>query len=90
MKTYFQTFLQNFYTTKIWSHTVPSKIGYILTGEYLDPMISQKEISVSLCLVMTQVNCAVPAIKLLLSADDPVTNVEDHWNNWYCGTIGHC
>ena len=46
-------------------------------------MISQKEIPVSSCLVMTQVNCAVPAMNLLSSADDPVTknpNVEDLWN----------
>ena len=62
---------------------ISSKIGYILTGSYLDPMISQKEIPVSSCLVMTQVNCAVPAMNLLSSADDPVTknlNVEDLWN----------
>ena len=44
---------------------ISSKIGYILTGSYLDSMISQKEISVSSCLVMTQVNCAVPAMNLL-------------------------
>ena len=66
-----------------WLFLISSKIGYILTGSYLDPMISQKEIPVSSCLVMTQVNCAVPAMNLLSSADDPVTknpNVEDLWN----------
>ena len=46
-------------------------------------MISQKEMPVSLCLVMTQVNCAVPAMNLLSYADDLVTknpNIEDLWN----------
>ena len=62
---------------------ISSKIGYILTGSYLDPMISQMEIPISSCLVMAQVNCAVPTMNLLSSADDPVTknpNVEDLWN----------
>ena len=62
---------------------ISSKIGYILTGSYLDPTSSQKEVSVSSCLVMTQVNCVVPAMNLLSSADDSVIgnpNIEDLWN----------
>ena len=62
---------------------ISSKIGYILTGSYLDPTNCQKGIPVSSYLVMTQVNCVVPAMKLLSSADSPVTgnpNVEDLWN----------
>ena len=47
----------------------------------MDPVISQKGIPVSSRFVMTQ--CAVPAMNLLSSADDPpVTknpNVEDLW-----------
>ena len=62
---------------------VSSKIGYILTGSYLDTKSCQKGIPVSSCLVMTQVNCVVPAMNFLSSADSPVTgnpNVEDLWN----------
>ena len=62
---------------------ISSKIDYILTGSYLNPTSCQKGIPVSSYLVMTEVNCVVPAMKLLLSADSPVTgnpNVEDLWN----------
>lgn len=45
---------------------VSSKIGYILTGSYLDPMVSQGT-PVSSCLVMTQVNCVVAVMNLLPS-----------------------
>ena len=46
---------------------ISSRIGYILTGSYLDPNFSHK--GVSSCLIMTQVSCVVPAMNLLSSAE---------------------
>jgi len=45
---------------------ISSKMDYILTGSHLDPTSSQKEMAVSSCLVMTQVNCVVPAMNFVV------------------------
>ena len=66
-------------------HLVSSKIGYILTGKYMDPgdNKSSNQEQVSTCFVMTQVNCTVPEMNLLSSADVSVMrnpNIEDFWS----------
>ena len=48
---------------------ISSKIGYILTKSYLDPGLVKR----GYLYHCVQVNCAVPAINLLSSADDLVT-----------------
>ena len=66
-------------------HLVSSKIGYILTGKYMDPgnNKSSNQQQVSTCFVMTQVNCTVPEMNLLSSAGVSVMrnpNIEDFWS----------
>ena len=66
-------------------HLVSSKIGYILTGKYMDADNdkSSSQQQVSSCFVMTQVNCTVPEMNLLSSSDTSVTrnpNIEDFWS----------
>ena len=65
-------------------HLVSSKIGYILTGKYMDPGDNNSnQQQVSTCFVMTQVNCTVPEMNLLSSADVSVMrnpNIEDFWS----------
>ena len=66
-------------------HLVSSKIGYILTGKYMDSDNdkSSSQQQVSTCFVMTQVNCTVPEMNLLSSSDISVTknpNIEDFWS----------
>ena len=61
-----------------------SKIGYILTGKYMDPddKESSNQQQVSTCFVMTRVNCIVPEMNFLLSADVTVMrnpNIEHLW-----------
>ena len=63
-------------------HLVSSKIGHILTGKYMDPVDkkSSNQQQVSTCFAMMQVNCIVPEMNLLLSADVTVMgnpNIED-------------
>ena len=66
-------------------HLESSKIGYILTGKYMDAGNdkSSSQQQVSSCFVMTQVNCTVPEMNLLSSSDTSVTknpNIEDFWS----------
>ena len=63
---------------------VSSKIGYILTGSYLDPINKQKgnQQLVSSCSVMTQVNQTVKVLNLFSCSDDSLnktSNLEDFW-----------
>ena len=64
---------------------VSSKIGYILTGSYLDPMNEQQKNDqqlVTSCSVMTQVNQVVKVLNLFSSFDESLTktpNLEDFW-----------
>ena len=63
---------------------VSSKIGYILTGSYLDPMNKQQsgQQLVTSCSVLTQVNQVVKVLNLFSCTDDSFNktpNLEDFW-----------
>jgi len=65
-------------------YLVSSKIGYILTGKYTDPIVEQgnSQQRISSCFVMTQINSNVPEMNLLSSSDASITknlNIEDFW-----------
>jgi len=65
-------------------YLVSSKIGYILTGKYTDPIVEQgnSQQCISSCFVMTQINSTVPEMNLLSSSDASITknlNIEDFW-----------
>jgi len=63
---------------------VSSKIGYILTGKYTDPIVEQgnSQQCISSCFIMTQIDSTVPEMNLLSSSDASITknlNIEDFW-----------
>ena len=65
---------------------VSSKIGYILTGSYLDPINKQKSNQqlVFSCSVMTQVNQTVKVLNLFSCSDDSLREhqtlkIFGHW-----------
>ena len=68
---------------------VSSKIGYILTGSYLDPMNKQQsgQQLVTSCSVLTQVNQVVKVLNLFSCTDDSL-NKTPNLGNWKLSGLG--